>query len=110
MYTKEEIVDDNYVQLYVVKVCKEIQNTQNGPIDTGYMLGIEISDSEEWSEVQKSITKIVNSKKSGIQDKEIQYLPINMLVNLKIINNNKFKLMKELVENYFNSNAYVREN
>lgn len=101
IYTTGETEDNEYVRLYVVQVCKEIKNTPNGPIDTGYMIGMEISNPEEWRNVQSSITKIVEDKKNGTKSTEIQYLPINMLVNLKIISKNKFKLMKDIVENNF---------
>lgn len=101
MYTQGELVDSDYVQLYVVQVCKEVQTTPNGPVDTGYMLGVEISDLAEWNKVQSSITKIVEEKKNGTVNNEIQYLPINMLVNLKIVSKNKFKLMRHLLEQDF---------
>ena len=60
MYTLGELVDQDYVQLYVVQVCKEVQDTIKGPVDTGYMIGVETSDPEAWKIVQESITKIVN--------------------------------------------------
>lgn len=101
IYTSGEIDENGYVKLYVVQVGKEIQNTPTGPIDTGYMLGMEISDPEEWKSVQNSITKIVEDKKGGTQNNEIQYLPMNMLVNLKIVSKNKFRLMKHIVEDDF---------
>ena len=101
IYTEKEIDENNYVKLYVVQVCKEIQNTPTGPIDTGNMLGMEISNSEEWGKVQQSITKIVEDKKNNTQSSEVQYLPTNMLVNLKIISKNKFKLMRQIVEENF---------
>ena len=84
IYTTGELDENEYVKLYLVQVCKEVQNTPNGPVDTGYMLGLEITDSTEWKNVQSSITKIVDDKKNGTVSNEIQYLPINMLVNLKI--------------------------
>ena len=102
IYTTGETDENEYVKLYVVQVCKEIQNTPTGPVDTGYMLGMEISNPEEWGKVQESITKIVEDKKNGTQSSDIQYLPINMLVNLKITSKNKFKLMRHIVENDFN--------
>ena len=101
IYTMGEIDENEYVKLYVVQVCKEVQNTPNGPVDTGYMLGMEITNPEEWGKVQESITKIVEDKKSGTQSPEIQYLPINMLVQLKIASKNKFKLMKHIVVENF---------
>lgn len=101
IYTTGEMDGTDYAKLYVAQVCKEVKNTPTGPVDTGYMLGMEIKDSNEWHNVQTSITKIVEDKKNGIQSPEIQYLPINMLVNLKVVSKNKFKLMKEIVENNF---------
>ena len=102
MYTDGTLVDGDYVQLYVVQVGKEVQNTQNGPIDTGHMLGFEITDQSQWNNVQQSITKIVNDKKTGTNSDDIQYLPINTLVNLKITSKNKFKLLKTIVKENFN--------
>lgn len=102
IYTLGEKVDDDYVQLYVSQVCKEITNTPNGPVDTGYMLGIETTDTDDWSKVQESITKIVDEKKNSKTDTSIQYLPISMLVNLKIVSKNKFKLMTSLFKEIFN--------
>ena len=104
IYTTGEMDENQYVKLYVVKVGKEIQNTPTGPIDTGYMIGMEISDNEEWNKVQQSITKIVESKKNNIQISDVQYLPINMLVNLKIVSKNKFKLMRHIIEDDFKIN------
>ena len=101
IYTMSELDENDYVRLYVVQVCKEIQNTPTGPIDTGYMLGMEINNPEEWSRVQESITKIVEDKKNNTTNVDIQYLPINMLTNLKIISKNKFKLMKGIVQDNF---------
>ena len=105
IYTMSELDENDYVRLYVVQVCKEIQNTPTGPIDTGYMLGMEISNPEEWASVQDSIMKIVEDKKNNTINSEIQYLTINMLTNLKIVNKNKFKLMKNIIEDNFKVNV-----
>ena len=109
IYTTGEPVDNDYTQLYLSQVYKEIQNTQNGPVDTGFLMGVEISDSNEWSEVQKSVTKIVEDKKNNSTSDEIQYLPINMLVNLKVKSSNKFKLMTQLLNDLFNLNITVQQ-
>lgn len=101
IYTKGELEENGYVKLYLVQVCKEVQNTQSGPVETGYMLGMEINDQAEWQKVQSSITTIVEDKKNGTQSATIQYLPINMLVNLKVVSNNKFKLLRHIVEDNF---------
>jgi len=110
IYTEGEITENDYVKLYIVQVCKEVKNTPTGPIDTGYMLGMEISNQEEWKTVQESVMKIVNDKKNQTQSQEIQYLPINMLVNLKITSSNKFKLMKQVVEENFKVKLSLNEN
>ena len=102
VYTENETDENDYVKLYVVQVCKEIQNLPTGPVDTGYMLGMQITNDEEWSMIQNAITQIVEYKKTGKQSGEIQYLPISMLINLKIISKNRFKLMKHILEENFN--------
>ena len=101
MYTLGEPVDETYTQLYIVQVCKEMKNTESGQEETGYILGLEITDSNEWSKVQESITKIVEEKKSGVHDSGIQYVPITMLKNFKIVSKNKFKLMNSLLQDHF---------
>ena len=101
IYTMSELDETDYVRLYIVQVCKEIQNTPTGPVDTGYMLGMEINNPEEWARVQESITKIVEDRKNNTTNSDIQYLPMSMLTNLKIISKNKFKLMKSIVQDNF---------
>lgn len=101
IYTQKEIDDNGYVVLYVVQVGKEVNNTPNGPIDTGYMVGVDINNLNESELVQTSITRIVEDKKNNISSPEIQYLPINMLSNLKIVSKKTFRLLKSLVETYF---------
>ena len=115
MYTMGETLDSDYTQLYIVQVYKETQNTPNGPVDTGYLVGVEISNQDEWGQVQQSITKIVEDKKSGVPSADIQYLPINMLTKLKVNTHNKFKLMTQLLNDSFNlnilsSNAQIEQN
>ena len=115
MYTMGEALDSDYTQLYIVQVYKETQNTPNGPADTGYLVGVEISNQDEWGQVQQSITKIVEDKKSGVSSADIQYLPINMLAKLKVSTHNKFKLMTQLLNDSFNlniisSNTQIEQN
>lgn len=109
MYTTGEVLDSDYTQLYIVKVFKEIQNTQTGQVDTGYLMGVEMTDQNEWVNIQKSITKIVEDKKNNTVSSEIQYLPINMLTKLKIVSKNKFKLMTQLLNDSFNLNIYTAD-
>lgn len=100
-YTEMELDENGYVMFHLVQVGKEIKNTTEGPIDTGYMVGMEISNAEEWKNVQSSITKIVDDKKNDTQSEEIQYLPQNMLSTLKIISSKTFRLAKNVVEQVF---------
>jgi len=100
MYTLGEIVDAEYVQLYIVQIFKE-ENSNNGQ-NTPSIIGIDISNQNDWAKVQEVITKIVSDKKNGVQSNDIQYLQASMLDNLKIINKNKFKLTKHIVEENFN--------
>lgn len=103
IYTENEIDENGYIVLHLVKVGKEIINTQSGKVDTGNMVGIEIADPSEWRIVQDSITKIVDDKKNNTQNPDIQYLPINMLSNLKIMNKKTFRLIKNVVQEWINS-------
>lgn len=101
IYTECELDENNYVILHLVQVGKEIKATPEGTIDTGFMVGVEISDFEEWKNVQHSVTQIVNDKKSGVQSSNITYLPISSLSTLKIVNKKTFKLLKNIVEENF---------
>ena len=96
IYTEKEIDENGYVILHLVQIGKEIQNTPTGPVDTGFMIGVEVQ-SEEWKSVQTSITKIVNDKKNNTQDPEIQYLPATMLNTVKIMSKNTFRLLKNIL-------------
>lgn len=98
IYTEKEIDDNGYVLFNLVEVGKEIKNTENGPLDTGYMVGMEVTDNLV---MQNSITKIVNDQKQGTQDPEIIYMPMTMLSTLKIISKKTFRLMKNVVEDNF---------
>lgn len=110
-YTQKEIDEKGYVVFHLVQVGKEIQNTPSGPLDTGYMIGMEISDIEEWKSVQGSITKMIEDKKNGTQSEQIQYLPQNMLSVLKVISSKTFRLAKNVVEETLKLNmADMKEN
>ncbi len=104
IYTEGQIDENGYVILYLVQVGKEIKNTPTGNIDTGYMVGVEISNPEEWASVQKSISMIVEDKKSNKQNSEIQYLPLSMLATLKILSKKTFRLLKQIIEDNFKLN------
>ena len=101
LFTENEKDENGYIKLYLAKVGKETVNSENGPVETGNMIGIEIQTDNEWKEVQGSISKIVNSKKTKVEDPSIQYLPVNMLVNLKIVSKKTFRLLSDIIEKDF---------
>lgn len=102
IYTTKEIDENGYVVLYLAQIGKEVKNTEKGPIETGFMIGAEITDPEEWKSVQTSISKIVETAKTKVADPDIQILPLSMLQKLKIIGKKKFRLLKDIVKNDLN--------
>ena len=101
IYTEKEVDENGYVILYMSQVGKETKNTPNGPVDTGYMIGVEVADAEEQKKAQVSVSYIVDDKKNNTINPEIQYLPMNMLVNLKIVSKKRFRLLKSImIENF----------
>ena len=101
IYTEKELDENSYVILNVVQVGKEVNQTPNGPVNTGYMIGVDINNPSESETVQNSIKKIVEDKKNGTMSPEIQYLPVAMLPNLKIVSKKTFRLLKSIVQQYF---------
>ena len=101
IYTEKELDENDYVKMNVVQVGKEVNQTPNGPVDTGFLIGVDINSPEESQNVQNFITKIVEDKKNGTQSPEIKYMPITMLNNLKISSKKTFRLLRDLVEKYF---------
>ena len=102
IYTEKELDENGYVVLYMTQVGKETSNTQSGVVETGYMIGVEVTDPEEQKNVQMSVSYIVEDKKNGTTNPAIQYLPINMLTNLKIISKKRFRLLKNIMVDNFN--------
>ena len=101
IYTERELDENGYVILYMTQVGKETTNTQMGIVETGYMIGVEITDPEEQKNVQTSVSYIVEDKKNGTVNPAIQYLPITMLTNLKIISKKRFRLLKTIMIDNF---------
>jgi len=101
IYTEKEVDENNYVILYMSQIGKETKNTEAGPVDTGYMVGVEVTDNDEQQNVQTSISYIVEDKKNNTVNPLIQYLPMSMLTNLKIVSKKRFRLLKSvMVENF----------
>ena len=110
IYTEKEIDENGYVILHIVQVGKEIKNSETGPVETGYMIGVEIANELEWSNIKESVTKLVEDKKNKTQSSDINYLPITMLNNLKIISKKHFRLLKNVVIESFGLQLDVLEN
>jgi hypothetical protein len=101
IYTEKEVDENDYVILYMSQIGKETKNTETGPVDTGYMVGVEVSNPEEQQNAQASISYIVEDKKNNTINPLIQYLPMSMLTNLKIISKKRFRLLKSvMMENF----------
>ena len=101
IYTEKEVDENGYVILYMCQVGKETKNTETGPVDTGYMVGVEVTNPEEQQKVQTSISYIVEDKKNNTVNPQIQYLPMSMLANLKIISKKRFRLLKSIIVESF---------
>ena len=65
IYTEKELDESGYVILYSSQIGKETVTTEYGVVDTGYMIGVNVTDPEEQSQVQKSISYIVEDKKNN---------------------------------------------
>lgn len=101
IYTEKELDENGYVILYMTTVGKETKNTENGAIETGAMIAMEIANPEEQQQAQTSISYIVEDKKNNTKNPQIQYLPISMLSELKIISKKRFRLLKSIMEENF---------
>ena len=101
IYTEKEVDENGYVILYMSQVGKETKNTEAGPVDTGYMVGVEVTNPEEQQKVQTSISYIVEDKKNNTTNPQIQYLSMSMVTNLKIVSKKRFRLLKSIIEDNF---------
>lgn len=101
IYTEKELDENGYVVLYMTTVGKETKNTENGAIETGAMIAMEIANPEEQQQAQTSVSYIVEDKKNNTKNSQIQYLPISMLNELKIISKKRFRLLKSIMEENF---------
>lgn len=107
IYTEKEVDENNYVILYMTSVGKETINTENGIIETGAMIGVEITNIEEQQKAQTSISYIVEDKKNNTINPKIQYLPINMITQMKVVSKKRFRLLKSIMEENFKLNFNV---
>jgi len=96
IYTTKEIDENGYVVLYIVKIVREaVQN----PSDSG-LVGIKVTDEEEWKNVQADVSKILEDKKNKTNT-AVHYLDSKNLVNLKIRDSRIFRLRPDIMKDSF---------
>ena len=104
LYTESKTDDNGYMILNIVKVLQEVVNTPTGQAPTGNLVGITISDEEEWKNVQKDISNIIDDKQNKKME-AVRYLDINLLQKLIVKSNRIFRLKEELYNKMFNKNS-----
>ena len=100
IYTKQELDDQNHVILYITKVLREVTNTPNGQVPTGYIIGVKVDDENEYTTVKNDIVNIIEEKQSG-KDPTVRYLDLSMLSNYKVKDYRVFKLDKNTYSSVF---------
>ena len=104
IYTKEELDENGHIILYILKILQEVTNTPNGPVPTGYLIGIKVTDEDEYNLVKQDITNIVAEKQNNAEAK-VMYLDMSMLQNLKVKDSRIFKLDVNLYNKIFKNNS-----
>lgn len=64
LYTENKRDDNGYIVLNIVKVLQEVVNTPTGQASTGNLVGLTIADEQEWKNVQKDISNIIDDKQN----------------------------------------------
>ena len=100
IYTKQELDDQNHVILYITKVLREVTNTANGQVPTGYIIGVKIEDENEYAMVKNDIVNIIDEKQNG-KNPVVRYLDLSMLSNYKVKDYRVFKLDKDTYNSVF---------
>lgn len=95
IYTKEEQDNEGHIILYILKILQEVVNTQNGPMPTGYLIGIKITDENEYNLVKQDVVNIINEKQTK-GNQVVRYLDLSMLKNLKVKDQRIFKLNTDI--------------
>ena len=103
IYTKEEADNEGHIILYILKILKEVINTENGPTPTGYLIGTKITDDNEYNLVKQDIINIINAKQTN-GDAKVRFLDLSMISNLKVKDNRIFKLDTDIYNQIFRNN------
>lgn len=109
LYTENKRDDNGYIVLNIVKVLQEVVNTPTGQAPTGNLVGLTIADEQEWKNVQKDISNIIDDKQNKKRE-AVRYLDINLLQKLIIKSNRVFRLKEEIYNKTFTQNIDNSEN
>ena len=74
---------------------QEVVNTPTGQAPTGNLVGLTISDEQEWKNVQKDIGNIIDDKQNKKME-AVRYLDIKLLQKLIVKSNRLFRLKEEM--------------
>ena len=109
LYTENKRDDNGYIVLNIVKVLQEVVNTPTGQAPTGNLVGLTITDEQEWKSVQKDISNIIDDKQNKKRE-AVRYLDINLLQKLIIKSNRVFRLKEDIYNKTFTQNIDNSEN
>ena len=100
LFTEKKRDENGYIILNIVKVLQEVVNTPTGQAPTGNLVGLSITDEQEWKDVQKDIGNIIDDKQNKKRE-AVRYLDINLLQKLIIKNTRVFRLKEEMYNKTF---------
>lgn len=109
LYTENKRDDNGYILINIVKVLQEVVNTPTGQAPTGNLVGLTISDEQEWKNVQKDIGNIIDDKQNKKME-AVRYLDIKLLQKLIVKSNRLFRLKEEIYNKTFNNDSKVPDN
>lgn len=109
LYTENKRDENGYIILNIVKVLQEVVNTPTGQAPTGNLVGLTISDEQEWKNVQKDISNIIDDKQNKKRE-AVRYLDTNLLQKLIVKNTRIFRLKEEMYNKTFNQNNKEDDN
>lgn len=104
LYTDNTRDENSYVILNIVKVLQEVSSTPNGQVPTGNLIGISISDDQEWKNVQHDISNIIDDKQNK-KKSAVRYLEICLLKQLIIKGSRIFRLKEEIFNRSLNQSG-----
>ena len=109
LYTENKRDDNGYILINIVKVLQEVVNTPTGQAPTGNLVGLTISDEQEWKNVQKDIGNIIDDKQNKKME-AVRYLDIKLLQKLIVKSNRLFRLKEEIYNKTFNNDSKLPDN